>query len=67
MVSMAERAFEFTLDEFIFMIILDHISLNTFSAGNLRTTIQKDGLASGSIENHFAKFAEQLNFLLSDV
>ena len=54
MVSMAERAFEFTLDEFIFMIILDHISLNTFSAGNLTTTIDIDRLASGSIEKYFA-------------
>ena len=54
MVSMAERAIEFAFYKYVFIIIFDHISLDTLSASSLSTTIKADGFTISSIEINFA-------------
>ena len=59
---MAERAIEFSFHKYIFIIIFDHISLDTFSASSLSTAIKADGLTISSIKINFAYLAEYLQF-----
>ena len=47
---MAERAFKLALDKYVFVIVLNHIFSDTFSASNLSTAKYIDGVTSGSIE-----------------